>query len=253
MPVTSRASRLAELSRDWTTLGEEDPLWAVCVDPARRGGRWDIDDFMASGRAEVDSVIDRLGELGMCPQRAAALDFGCGVGRLTAALSKHFSAVTGVDISQPMLDRASALLGDQPACTFVRNECPDLSLFPDGTFDLVYSSLVLQHMPPDLAAAYLLEFVRVVRPGGAVVVVVPEAHRMTPRGVVYAVAPRTLIGLIQRKVFGYPAPMQMHTLSAGRLRALIEPTQAKLVTSDPRHGVGEHWRMTCHFLAKDAG
>ncbi len=197
--------------------------------------------------------MDRLGGLGVCADRTAALDFGCGVGRLTAALSKHFTTVTGVDISQPMLDRARTLLADQPACTFIRNDRADLSAFADGSFDLVYSSLVLQHMPPDLAAGYLLEFVRVVRPGGSVVVVVPEAHRKTPGGAVYAMAPRALIGLIQRRAFGYPAAMQMHTLSARRVRTLIEPTRARLVTSDPRHGAGEHWRMTCHFLAKDAG
>jgi len=49
-----RASQsLARLHRDWTRLGEADPLWAVCVDPARHGGRWDVQEFLATGRAEI--------------------------------------------------------------------------------------------------------------------------------------------------------------------------------------------------------
>ncbi len=242
--------QLRQVARDWTTLGESDPLWAVCVDPGRRGGRWDVAEFMSTGRAEVAALMARLDQLGICPRRDAALDFGCGAGRLTGALRRHFGAVTGVDVAKPMLARAQELLAGQPGCRFVHNERADLALFPDNCFDLVYSGLVLQHMPSDLAEAYLAEFLRVVRPGGAVVVLVPEAHRRTARGVVYACAPAGLIGLIQRRVFGYPAPMRMTTLSARRVQQLAEPLGARLVASDPRTGVGDHWRMACHFLSK---
>jgi SAM-dependent methyltransferase len=248
--VPEGAGRLAQLRRDWSRLAEEDPLWAVCVDPGRRGGRWDLDEFMASGQAEIGVAMDRLGELGRCQSRDSALDFGCGVGRLTAALSGYFGSVTGVDIAEPMLARASSLLADRPSCRLVHNDSPQLAMFADATFDLVYSSLVLQHMPADLAAGYLREFIRVVRPGGAVVIVVPQAHRMTPGGAVYAYAPGRLISLIQRKIFRYPAPMQMHTMPARRVAALAQAAGAGLVASDPRSGVGEHWRMTCHVIAR---
>jgi ubiquinone/menaquinone biosynthesis C-methylase UbiE len=248
----ARASRLARLSRDWTTLGQEDPLWAVLVDPARRGGRWDVAEFLASGRAEISAAISRLDELGICPRRGTALDFGCGVGRLTAALTDHFGSVTGVDISRPMLDQAHHLHAANQRCTFVHNDSPDLRAFPDESFDLVYSSLVLQHMPADLAAGYLLEFLRVLRPDGAAVILVPETHLRTPRGLAYAYAPDALIGLIQRRVFGFPAAMHMHTLPARRVRQLVEPAGGRLVASDPRSGFGDHWQMTTHFIARIA-
>jgi ubiquinone/menaquinone biosynthesis C-methylase UbiE len=243
---------LARLSRHWTRLGLDDPLWAVCVDPDRRGGRWDVAEFMASGRAEITAALDRLDQLGICQARSAALDFGCGVGRLTAALGDHFDSVTGVDISPPMLDKARSLLGGQPGCTVVHNVSADLKIFPDASFDLVYSSLVLQHMPRVLAFAYLTEFVRVTRPGGAVVILVPERHKPTPGGAVYALTPRHVTGLVQRTIFRYPAPMQMTTLPARRVRREVERWGAKLVASDPRSGVGQHWRMSCHFIARDA-
>ncbi len=248
--MASHRSELARLARDWATLGAEDPLWAVCVDPGRRGGRWDVGEFMASGQAEVTAALDRLEQLRICPARTAALDFGCGVGRLTAALAGHFDSVTGVDISQPMLDRAEGVLAGRPGCTVLHNASPDLRVFPDASFDLVYSSLVLQHMPRALAFGYLAEFIRVARPGGAVVIVVPDAHRLTPAGAVYACAPRCVTGLLQRKIFGYPAPMQMTTLPARRVRRAAQSGGARLVASDPRSGVGEHWRMRCHFIVK---
>jgi hypothetical protein len=63
--VGVRAS-LDQLEKAWTTLAEADPLWAVCVSRDRRGGRWDLAEFMASGRAEIDLAVDRLGQLGIC-------------------------------------------------------------------------------------------------------------------------------------------------------------------------------------------
>ena len=250
--TSSAHTELARLSRDWTKLGLDDPLWAVCVDPDRRGGRWDVAQFMASGQAEIAAALKRLDQLGIGPARSAALDFGCGVGRLTAALSDYFDSVTGVDISLSMLDRARSLLAELPACRVVHNARPDLRLFPDASFDLVYSSLVLQHMPRALACAYLAEFVRVTRPGGAVVILVPDAHKPTPGGAVYALAPPRFTGLIQQRIFRYPAPMRMTTLPARRVRREVERCGARLVSSDPRSGVGQHWRMKCHFIARDA-
>jgi ubiquinone/menaquinone biosynthesis C-methylase UbiE len=248
-PASSDGSGLGAVSRAWNILGTADPLWAVCVDRRRKAGSWDLREFMASGRAEVAVVMDRLDQLGIGSGRDAALDFGCGVGRATAALTAYFGTVTGVDIAEPMLNRARSLLPDQPGRSFVRNDRPDLRAFADDSFDLVYCSLVLQHMPPALAAGYLREFVRVVRPGGAVVLVVPESHRRTPKGLVYAAAPQPLIGFLQRRLFGYPAAMQMHVLPVRRIRRIVEPAGARVAGSDSAPVVGPHWRGFCHFIA----
>jgi ubiquinone/menaquinone biosynthesis C-methylase UbiE len=240
---------LAELRRDWTTLGEADPLWAVCVDPARRGGGWDLDEFLATGRAEIAGAMSELDRHGSCARRDSALDFGCGVGRLTSALSRHFGTVTGVDISPSMLEHARRILASDPGCRVVLGDGPDLAGFGDDSFDLVYSSLVLQHIAPGLADAYLAEFVRVTRPGGAIVLVVPEAHLRTPRGLVYAYAPHSVIAWLQRTVFGYPAPMRMYEFPASRVRRVVEPRGARLVASLPHPISGSHWRMARHFVS----
>jgi len=241
-----RSDTLDALRRDWTTLGEADPLWAVCVDPAKRGGRWNTGEFLASGRTEVTDVLAELDQLGGCP-RQAAIDFGCGVGRTTAALSDHFGTVTGIDISEPMLAHARSLHSGKLNCRFLLHVKADLSIFEDNSVDLVYSSLVLQHLPPTLADAYLTEFVRIVRPGGAIVIVVPESHLRTPGGLVYTYAPRSLIRWLQCRAFGFPAPMDMHTVPASRVRAVVESRGARLMASVPR-GISGHWRMSAHCI-----
>jgi len=240
---------LGEIGRNWTRLGEADPLWAVCVDGSRRGGRWDPAELLATGRREIAAAMANVDGLRLCARREHALDFGCGVGRLTAALTDHFTAVTGVDISSPMLAEARRLNPAGARATFVHNDAPDLRLFADASFDLVYSSLVLQHLPPELAHRYLAEFVRIARPGGAIAILVPTAHLRTARGLAYAYAPNQLIGWLQRSVFGYPAPMRMHTLPARVVRRVIEPVGARFVASQQHQGYGGHWRMATHFIA----
>ncbi len=241
------AHDIAALRRDWNTLGVADPLWAVYVDPLKRGGRWQVDEFLATGRQEIAVAMHELTELGLAAHRDAALDFGCGVGRLTAALSDHYGTVTGVDVSPSMLEHAQRIHSANERCRFVYNDQPDLSVFSDNSFDLVYSSLVLQHLPPRLSDGYLREFVRVVRPGGAVVLMVPERHLRTPRGLVYTYAPRPLIAWIQQRVFGYPAPMRMQTVPARRIRLLVGPLGAQLIRSQPRPWPG-HWLMLAHYI-----
>lgn len=72
-----------------------------------------------------------------------------------------------------MIEQAERLNQDGDRVSYHLNERSDLTLFDDDSFDLVFTELVLQHMHPRYATRYILEFVRVVRPGGAVYFQVP--------------------------------------------------------------------------------
>lgn len=169
--------RLSRLRDDWEQLGETDPYWAVLSDPAKRGGKWDPDSFYASGREEIAYVLDYLDALFPGLRRGDALDFGCGPGRLTYALAAHFERATGVDISAPMIELAEQRRRPGDNLRFVRNDRDDLSVFPDASFDLVYSRIVLQHIPANIARRYVAEFVRLLRPDGLALFQLPA-----PRG-----------------------------------------------------------------------
>ena len=104
-----------------------------------------------------------------------ALDFGCGVGRLTRALGTRFGSALGVDISAGMVEQARRLNEAFPACEFCVNAAPDLGQLEAESFDFVYSSIALQHLPtvPEIER-YVTEFLRVARPDGLVVFGIPH-------------------------------------------------------------------------------
>jgi ubiquinone/menaquinone biosynthesis C-methylase UbiE len=176
--------------RDWDQLAEVDPLWAILAAPEARGGRWKLDEFFATGEAEIAQVLEVASRLGYPRQYDRALDFGCGVGRLTTALGRRFGEAIGVDISQEMVTLARRL-GSCENCRFEVNTSADLQQFPSASFDFIYSALVLQHLPRrELIEAYLGEFLRVLRPGGLAVFQVLSrlsvARRLQPRRRAYA-------------------------------------------------------------------
>lgn len=138
---------------------------------------WVPQQFFDNGREEIGRGMQRLDKLRLNGPRKRALDFGCGVGRCTQALAENYVRVDGVDISAEMVKRAYEYR--PPAnCRFHVNDTADLKQFRTGTFDLVYSYLVLQHMPQNLAASYVREFVRILKPGGVAMFEAPDGPDM---------------------------------------------------------------------------
>ena len=177
--------------QEWEELAKVDPLWAICTDAEHRGGRWDLAEFFDTGEAEISEVLKASDDLGEPVPRGRALDFGCGVGRLSRPLAERFRECVGLDISEGMVELARELNEDRPNCHFVVNDAPDLAQFESGSFDFVYSSLVLQHMPSEeIVEKYIGEFLRVLRPGGLAVFQalshIPLVLRLQPRRRVYA-------------------------------------------------------------------
>ncbi|MEO6596484.1 MAG: class I SAM-dependent methyltransferase [Planctomycetota bacterium] len=170
-----------QLQESWNRLGATDPRWAILTEAGREGGKWDDASFWQSGVSFVDWVASYLAGLGLAPKaNKRALDFGCGQGRLTQALTNYFDEVVGVDIAESMLEaaRRANRFGDR--VKYVHNARPDLSVFPSASFDCVLTVLVLQHMRPEYSAQYLREFMRVLRPGGVAFFQIPIEPLATP-------------------------------------------------------------------------
>lgn len=162
-------SALERHAQDWEELAAVDPLWAILASPEGRGGKWDLEKFFASGAVEIGEVLSVAESLGYPKARDRALDFGCGVGRLTRALADSFGEAVGVDISEEMV-RLARTMNEGRNCSFEVNVREDLATLDSGSFDFVYTALVLQHMPrAELIRSYVGEFLRVLKPGGLVV------------------------------------------------------------------------------------
>jgi len=242
---------LEQTQDDWTRLGAEDPLWAVYVAPGTRNGKWDVDAFFGLGVQEVDKALAELPRLGLKPGTERALDFGCGVGRLSQALASHVANVTGIDIAPTMLEKARELAEQRGAknVEYVLNEASDLSVIPTGSVDIVYSSLVLQHIPHQFQAGYLREFVRVLAPGGVAVFQVASRPTKSFKGYVFRYAPWPLLRWAQRTLLKYPAPMRMSALSPADVREAIAGTPARLAAAIEDDSYGGHWHYTRYYLA----
>jgi len=172
--------KLWQTRRHWEKFARTDPMWSVLTVPDKAGNRWSVEEFFATGREAVDAEI--IGVRSRYPELryGHALDFGCGMGRLTQGLAPHFDRVTGVDISEAMLNLARSHNRFGEKVRYVHNDRPDLACFADGTFDFVYSVITLQHVAPEYARRYIAEFVRVLAPGGVALFQVPARPPAKP-------------------------------------------------------------------------
>ncbi len=156
-------------ARDWEEMAAIDPLWAILSEPEKRFRNWGLEEFLSTGGEEVAALMQAAEKLSLPRERRRAIDFGCGVGRLTRALRSYFPECHGVDISQGMLAKARQLT---PECHF--HHASDLTSFPARHADLIYSSMVLQHQPNRRKAAELIaDMVRILAPGGILVFQMP--------------------------------------------------------------------------------
>jgi SAM-dependent methyltransferase len=170
-----------QVLRTWEELAKRDPLWAIlsAADRTAGGDRpWDPDEFLATGVAEIEDVLAYARARHPKLRTGRALDFGCGVGRLSQALAEHFDCVDAVDVAPSMVALAERLNRHGDRCRYHLNLYQSLSCFGDCVFDFVYSVITLQHMPPAVAGHYLDEFARVLAPDGLLIFQLPSAtHR----------------------------------------------------------------------------
>ncbi len=122
------------------------------------------------------------------------LDVGCGPGTITTSLARYASEgkTIGVDISASVLQKAKSLAAEANMATegpgsvvFEEANVLEGLPYPDNTFDIIYSSQVLGHLPPpDLPVQALVEMRRVLKPGGILASRDGVAHHFYPRGLV---------------------------------------------------------------------
>jgi SAM-dependent methyltransferase len=132
-----------------------------------------LEAFYASGGEYISDIVRRLKAATGKPAGGQALDFGCGAGRLTEAMTAYAHPVTGFDISPGMLAEARKRGG----------KAAYVDTMPDGPFDWINSFIVLQHIPPDRGLALIEDLLARLAPGGLIslhVTIWREAHLKEP-------------------------------------------------------------------------
>jgi SAM-dependent methyltransferase len=240
---------LPELKRNWDMFGATDPLWSIYTAPGKEGNRWDPAEFFETGELEIAGVMDRVEALDIDLAGGSALDFGCGVGRLTQPLCNRFGEVHGVDIAPSMIALANDFNRHAARCFYHLNESGDLRIFDDGEFDFIYSSITLQHMLPADAAGYIREFFRVLRPGGLMVFQLPDRpNYRRPMPYVRLLTPAAVHRMyIRAKYRGRPR-MEMYGTRREDVLRLIEGCSGAVAAVDPDNSSGRDWISWRYFV-----
>ena len=167
------------------------------------------------------------------------IDVGCGAGRHSFEAYRHGADVIAFDQNAAELADVDTMLqalgraGEAPKSAKAQVVVGDaLALpYPDGTFDCVIASEVLEHIPDDEAA--IAELVRVLRPGGTLAVTVP---RWLPERICWLLSD------------SYHANEGGHVriYRAGELRTKVEARDVRFTHSQHAHGLhSPYWWLKC--------
>jgi 2-polyprenyl-3-methyl-5-hydroxy-6-metoxy-1,4-benzoquinol methylase len=160
----------------WMKLGREDPHWSVVSAPNYRASNIDqaMSQFRNSGRVEAQNLLRLLKRIDLKPPAGTALEYGCGVGRVSRCLADIFANVIGVDISANHLALANGYFREAGLTnveTIKIDSVEDITKLP--AFDFLYSKIVLQHNPPPIIHYVLNALCGKLNSGGMGVIQIP--------------------------------------------------------------------------------
>ncbi len=159
------------------------------------------------GRRMYNGSMKALREIDPGFSPSNAVDFGCGVGRVTLPLAREAVSVLGVDVSRGMLSEARKNATDR-AVSNVR-----FAHEVSGSFDLVHCFIVLQHIPPRRGLRILSDLLSRMEPGGMVVLQVPYHwhaaawRKLATRVVRVDPITKRALNLARGRSFNYPTMM----------------------------------------------
>jgi SAM-dependent methyltransferase len=159
---------------DWDKWGEIDPYFGVLSSDEYHADNLNEEsraNFFHSGDKHIGRILANVRRhLDANYQPARSLDFGCGVGRLVIPLAALSETVVGVDVSDHMIAEAASNCQKRQIenVSFVKSDDGLTQL--NGSFDLIHSCLVLQHIPTKRGLRFISALLDHLEPGGVVVI-----------------------------------------------------------------------------------
>jgi ubiquinone/menaquinone biosynthesis C-methylase UbiE len=133
---------------------------------------WFFDTFLLRGT--LQKLPQRTADLAQLQIGESVLDVGCGTGALSLVACQRVGAtgcVCGIDPGPRQVARARAKAERAGLPIDFQVGVIEQLAFPEHSFDVVLSTLVMHHLPDDLKRRGLAEIVRVLKPGGRLVIV----------------------------------------------------------------------------------
>lgn len=235
----------------WEKLGADDPYWAVLTNPKKKGGKWESNEFFYTGKYEIDAVLEQVNRLNVTLEKTVALDFGCGVGRLSRALAGVFGKVMAVDVSSSMLDEAKKANQDIKNIEFVHNTSENLQAIASDSIDFLYSNIVLQHMPKSRQEAYIQDFCRVLKPGGLMAIQTPSKVNLKAwQGWLYCLLGNKLLNIVRRLKYGPSGVMEVHSLPRHRVLEILQAASMEVIHIERFDSAGTAFESYRYFAKK---
>lgn len=132
---------------------------------------WLTDIFVFRGK--VRKLRKKTINLACIQPGDAVLDVGCGTGTLAMEVARRVGRaghVTGIDPGTQQIARARSKAARRNLPIEFQSGVIEQLPFPDQTFDVVLSTLMMHHLPAPLKRQGLAEIARVLKPGGRLVI-----------------------------------------------------------------------------------
>jgi ubiquinone/menaquinone biosynthesis C-methylase UbiE len=244
---------LKDLQKNWDQFGKEDPYWAIITRADKKGNKWEDEDFFRTGENRATKVVNQLKHLQPDFAFHSALDFGCGVGRVTQGFAIHFDKVIGIDIAPSMIDLANKK-NKRNNCQYFLNEKDNLGRFNDEQFDFVFSVITLQHMEPKYAKNYISEFLRVLKPNGILNFQIPsKPDRITRMNHKMAGKFRSRLQNWLKSAVGHDGPfMEMYWIEIGEMINFLSNNGGAIIKVIEDDAAGKEWDSYTYFVRKSS-
>jgi len=222
-------SLIKQYALEWEEKAKYDPFWIILTSTKWKGLNSNKKEFFKSGAIEAANLFKFIKENKIKINfTGRALDFGCGIGRITRALKGYFQNVVGIDISPTMIKLARQE-NYEFDIEFILNQREDLQLLENRSFDFIYSNIVLQHLSNPIQIKYIKEFSRIIKIGGVLIMQIPSKRLYQNWGErvkdsVNKILPRGLKIEILKKIFNKKTEkfFEMNTLSEGKILRIAQ-------------------------------
>jgi len=136
---------IVESKDKWNRLSKENARYVVMTD---FGEGITEEQFRLSGKGDYESLVkeDEILRSLSDWKNKKILEIGCGIGRITEFLSGAFGEVSGVDISEEMIQTGKKRLAEKTNVHLHSTDGLEYP-FPNTSFDMVFSFITFQHMP----------------------------------------------------------------------------------------------------------
>ncbi len=246
--------------KEWERYGGTDPYYGVLAeDQYRQGnlGQAGLELFFRTGQDHIDHVLETVKSAFGLPELKRGLDFGCGVGRLVIPMSRRFSEVVGLDISESMLKETRKNCEVKEIKNVLLELSDDGLTRLKGNFQFIHSFIVFQHINPGRGTALFEKLVDHVAPGGVGAIQFcyhielpwkSAMKRKILRSLPWLHAP---INILKKRPWSYPL-MEMNEYDCNRLLSILQRASIHQVKIEFTDHAG-HWGAIIYFRKDDPG